>query len=57
VQRSNLPGPLKSEEKEHLRGLLAHLSAPAVRALTIEPLGGRPTNRNDLVDADSEALA
>src|SRR5947209_12894472 len=50
-----MPKPLKPEEEERIRGVLARVHALAGRELTIEPLGGGLTNKNYLVDADSEA--
>jgi aminoglycoside phosphotransferase (APT) family kinase protein len=50
-----MPDSLERKEEEHLRGLLARVPALTQRELTIEPLGGGMTNRNYLVDADSEA--
>jgi thiamine kinase-like enzyme len=50
-----VPDSLERKEEEHLRSLLARVPALSQRELTIEPLGGGLTNRNYLVDADSEA--
>lgn len=50
-----MPDSLGREEEDHLRGLLARVPALTGRELTIEPLDGGLTNRNYLVDADSEA--
>lgn len=50
-----MPDFLERKEEEHLRGLLAQVPALSQRELTIEPLAGGLTNRNYLVDADSEA--
>jgi thiamine kinase-like enzyme len=50
-----MPDPLERKEEERVRDLLAGVPALADRELTIEPLGGGLTNRNYLVDADSEA--
>src|SRR5947209_6155878 len=50
-----MPDSLERKEEQHLRGLLARVPALSQRELTIEPLSGGLTNRNYLVDADSEA--
>ena len=50
-----MPDSLERKEEEHLRSLLARVSALSQRELTIEPLSGGLTNRNYLVDADSAA--
>ena len=50
-----MPDSLERKEEEHLRSLLARVSALTQRELTIEPLSGGLTNRNYLIDADSEA--
>src|SRR5947209_18466433 len=50
-----MPKPLKPEEEERIRGVLARVHALAGRELTIEPLGGGLTNKNYLVDADGDA--
>jgi hypothetical protein len=52
---AHMPDPLERKEEARLRDLLAAVPALADRELTIEPLGGGLTNRNYLVDADSEA--
>lgn len=49
-----MPDPLERRDEERLRGVLAVLPPLVDRELTIEPLGGGLTNRNYLVDADSE---
>jgi thiamine kinase-like enzyme len=50
-----MPDSLERKEEEQLRRLLARVPVLAQRELTLEPLGGGLTNRNYLVDADSEA--
>jgi thiamine kinase-like enzyme len=50
-----MPDSLEPKEEEHLRSLLARVAELSQQDLTIEPLGGGLTNRNYLVDADSEA--
>lgn len=50
-----MPESLGGKEEETVRGILARVPGIAQNELTIEPLGGGLTNRNYLVDADSEA--